>query len=314
MSINLHLCTIIFILYKLKFYGVNMKISRFLLNIKIILYCHLLNPLWKKRSIRRLTKIRRESKLISSYTKKYLTEYNDNSPNLKSLKKECIFTIWFQGEENAPDIVKACFKSIRKFSSYPLIVLDEQNIFDYISLPDFIMKKFKKGKIRYCHFSDICRLELLYRYGGFWWDATLFMTNEIPNIIKNQEFFVYTAYKSSFISNGFIRAKYGNILLKKWRDAVFNYWKEENSIITYFTHQFIFKSLIKNDKEAKILFDKMYKQSQDTNHILWFYHKDDNFNQTDFIKWTAKAFYQKTTYKNWQTPKKGSIADFLLNI
>lgn len=62
------------------------------------------------------------------------------------------------------------------------------------------------------HYVDICRVELLYEYGGYWLDSTCFVTAPIPEWICRQDFFVYmagheTPYSYSFIQNCFIRAR-----------------------------------------------------------------------------------------------------------
>ena len=64
---------------------------------------------------------------------------------IKDDKNEKIFTIWQQGEENAPELVKSCFRSIRKHCKQELVVLDDNNIFDYITLPDVIVQKYKES-------------------------------------------------------------------------------------------------------------------------------------------------------------------------
>lgn len=42
-----------------------------------------------------------------------------------------------------------------------------------MKLPDYIVKKWEKGRIPADLFSDLLRLELLIRYGGTWIDSTV---------------------------------------------------------------------------------------------------------------------------------------------
>ena len=85
------------------------------------------------------------------------------------------WSCWWQGEESAPKIVKACLNSQRKHlpDSVRHVVITEQNYRDYIKLPKWIMEKVKAGSITLTTLSDIIRAALLYQYGGFWMDATL---------------------------------------------------------------------------------------------------------------------------------------------
>lgn len=100
-----------------------------------------------------------------------------------------IWVCWWQGEEKAPSVVKACIKSIRKeFKNKHLIVIDEQNYKDYISIPKSIIDKVNRGIFTTTFFSDILRTSLLSKYGGIWIDATVFIANlSIP--INTYSFF-----------------------------------------------------------------------------------------------------------------------------
>ena len=86
--------------------------------------------------------------------------------------KEYLFDIWFQGEDSYPDSIKSCWRGIRNHSDLELIVLDENKILDWIELQDFVVNKWRDGRICPAHFADICRIELLYSYGCLWKDLT----------------------------------------------------------------------------------------------------------------------------------------------
>lgn len=48
-----------------------------------------------------------------------------------------IWTLWWQGEENAPDLVKACIASMRAHANGADVrVLDERNCASYLTLPE----------------------------------------------------------------------------------------------------------------------------------------------------------------------------------
>ena len=75
---------------------------------------------------------------------------------------------------------------------FNIVILCENNIKDYINLPDHIMKKYFEGKISRTHFSDILRVAILAQYGGLWLDSTVFCTDGLfaEKIIK-YPLFVY---------------------------------------------------------------------------------------------------------------------------
>ena len=286
----------------------------------IILRAHVLNWFWRPRAVRR----RIRSDILATALPRYFRRYLPAAAAIperkvqKNDKGEKIFTLWLQGEEAAPALVKACFRSVRRHCKQELVVLDENTIFDYITLPKEIMEKRKKGMIKNAHFADICRVELLYEHGGFWLDSTGFVTAPIPDWIVKQDFFVYMAGKTvgspySYMQNCFIRARKGAYLLDAWRAMILDYWMHENSNFDYFMHQLIFKTMVMGDPRAKKHFAEMAHVNQDPTHALWWDYAEKPFDQETFNKVTSGAFFQKTTYRQAENPPKGSFADVMIN-
>lgn len=103
-----------------------------------------------------------------------------------------IWIYWKQGFENAPDVVKACYKSVLKYrGDWQLITLTEKNKDEYIQLPEFLERLHEAGEIGEANYSDIVRTMLLIQYGGIWLDATCLMTSEIPKEIEDADFFMF---------------------------------------------------------------------------------------------------------------------------
>ncbi len=296
-----------------------MSLSRYYYLSKIILLGHILNWPWRDRKTRHDVRTSVAEVQISKYFKRYLYAVKNlkKLPIVKNDRDEKIFTIWLQGEDNAPPLIKACFNSIRKNCKQELVVLDEKTLFDYISLPDYVLRKRKKGQIKNAHFADICRVELLYRHGGIWLDSTGFATAKIPNWITDEDFFVYlvgnAGSKYSFMQNCFIRSRKGSYLLQAWRAVILEYWKREPKSFDYFMHQLLFRTIVTYDKKCKSEFEKMPHVPQDPTHVLWWAGRDDKFNQKNFDKWTAGAFFQKTAYNDAKNPIPGSYMDVMIN-
>lgn len=279
--------------------------SKLWLKTVYIFKAHIFNPLWKDRDSRRKTRY----EATYGFVMGYLQRYAENVRHIVVKKEygveepERAFSIWFQGEEQAPPLVKACFRNMRRHLSQELVVLDENTIFDWISLPDYIVRKWKEGKIPHAHFSDICRVELLYRHGGVWLDATDYVTAPIPKYIMDEDFFMYVTsgveIRGSYsgVQNCFIHSKKGNQLLGIWREAIHLYWKNENRKINYFVHHLLLKLAVQNNEVASNLFDKMPKVLQDPTHVVW-NHYLEKFDQHSFDEMTKDAFFQKTSYKS----------------
>lgn len=85
-----------------------------------------------------------------------------------------VWSCWLQGWENAPDLAKACLASWkRNLDGVEIVELDEENYTQWVRLPEYIVGKYRKGRIPAAMFSDLLRLELLVEYGGVWIDSTV---------------------------------------------------------------------------------------------------------------------------------------------
>ncbi len=288
--------------------------ERFKCAVKIIIYGHLFN--WGNREKRR--KIRQDvtARFIPEYFKMYLPAdgfeeqaitYNDDNDN--------IFSVWLQGEENAPKLIKACFDSIRKNCKQQLIVIDEKTLDQYIQLPDYIMNKRKKRQIGNAHFADIIRVELLHKYGGYWLDATCYVTESIPNWIEKEDFFIFltgteAGFPYYFVQNCFIRSRKGAYLLEAWRYMIHRFWKYERSNYDYFMHQFLFKTLVTKHSKAIDKFNRMTHKDQEATHALWYKYRNLPYDDDIFRKVTKDAFFQKTTYRGGDFVE-GSFGDIM---
>ena len=76
----------------------------------------------------------------------------DNGKTLTALPKQ-IWICWLQGEEQMPEIVKKCYASVKTFApDYTITLITNDNLFDYVTLPDHIVQKFRKGTFTFTHF------------------------------------------------------------------------------------------------------------------------------------------------------------------
>ena len=160
-----------------------------------------------------------------------------------------IWIMWWQGEKNAPPIVRACIESVRKNSNgHPVVIIDESNYKKYISIPDYILNRYEEGKkdktklkdtvLSITHFSDIIRSLLLYQYGGIWVDATIFFTDIIPENYFTNELTTLGEDNEWFIGRGkwsiwFIGCQAGNMLMKFIYQMHAEYLENEKYWVNY---------------------------------------------------------------------------------
>lgn len=308
-----------------------MSFERLALQGEIILRGHILNWMWRPRMRRRQVRGAVTREVVGRYIDRYVPMYESlpedvpassaDFPAVSPSDGEKIYSIWLQGEDKAPSIVRSCWRSVRANCSLPLVILDEEQLISRLDLPEYVIAKYRAGKMTRAHFSDICRVELLYRYGGIWLDATDFVTEDFPQWLMDEDFFIYRSgdYVSgayAFVQNCFFRSRRGNYILKAWREAILAYWKAENAAVDYFVHQLLFWRVVSRNERAAELFAAMPNVSQDATHMLWFDYRDKPFDRKVFDELTSAALFQKTEYKSSSAkhPLSGSFAEKMMNM
>ena len=84
--------------------------------------------------------------------KEATSRYESNAP---------IWFYWMQGEKNMPPIPKLCLNSLRKHANgHPVILLDADNVNQYVNIPFEIAKAYQTGKLKQAHYADIIRIML----------------------------------------------------------------------------------------------------------------------------------------------------------
>ena len=179
----------------------------------------------------------------------YLRVVNRNVP------KQAIWVMWYQGIQNAPEIVTCCIESIRMNSNgHSVILISERNLKEYVCLPDFIWVKFNKGSISFAHLSDMIRLNLLYLYGGAWIDSTVLLTDKIPQQYFEKEIFsINFGQKTKDPSHGrwttfcfFAQKK--NELVRRTLEYHYRYWLLNDMPVDYVLFDYFISYIVKNDK------------------------------------------------------------------
>ncbi|MBQ0101893.1 MAG: hypothetical protein KBT31_03755 [Firmicutes bacterium] len=184
---------------------------------------------------------------ISPVIEKYKAESAETIGH-RSDKDAPIFVMWWQGEENAPEIVKKCLESIRLHAgTHPVIIVDQYNVNKYLDIPEYISQKALNGQMCLAHFSDYIRISLLNNYGGLWLDSTLFVAYDIP-----EEYFTMPIYTCNSVRSGmkaFVSAgRWATFCLGSWKDTLFTrvikesfecYWKDNNSAIDYLMFDYL---------------------------------------------------------------------------
>lgn len=266
--------------------------------------------------LRLSTTLKTKQKLEKKYKWK-LNEFDENYVDSEHTTSNKIWICWFQGMENAPELVQKCYNSVvNNNPNSEVIVITSENMSQYVTFPDYIIDKWKKGIITHTHMTDLMRLELLINYGGLWLDATVLCTGKAPDYFYNSELFFYQCLKpgrdghGNFISSWLINAKTNNKILMATRELCYEYWKDNNSMWDYFLfHDFMSIVL----EKYSIDLGKIIPRDNATPHILLL----RLFDFYDEKMWNAikeQTQFHKLTYKFSENDKekKGTYYKYIL--
>ena len=278
-------------------------------------------------------------KMVGEDWDRVLKEYFTNKIGTEQIKpkktfnnEKIIWQFWGQGWdfEKLPDVVKISYKSVEKYKKdYEIIHLDMNNINDYLEIPAYILKKVENKKMGFAHFTDIIRLALLYNYGGVWIDATILLTDYLPQEYFEMDYFMFQRddnlenkkdwedYDDFYFSwnnemkvrvlNSIIFAKKNNEIIKTLLDMLLIFWEHNDLVPNYFFFQVLYTELIENyykKKQCKIVSDTL------THELIrvWF----DKFSQEKLDEITKRNNVHKLTYKidSGKRDTKGTFLDY----
>ena len=195
-----------------------------------------------------------------------LRDAEDLTPNDGGVPKIVWFS-WLQGIDQAPELVKVCLASQRMhLPDYEFRVVDLSNYQQWIELPEYIVRKYKKGIIPSALFSDILRLAVLKKYGGIWMDASVLCTGFDNEVLKKQwdsimrseltipRYYARGAKVATGLSNWFIAARSNNVIISAVYDMLLAYWRDFDCTTDYYMmHLFLGMALKASmDVENKI--------------------------------------------------------------
>ena len=216
-----------------------------------------------------------------------------------SPKRKVIWTCWWQGVSSAPPIVQKCINSMSKYANgFEVIVIDNNNVSNFIQLPAFVVEKHDKGIIPHAHFSDILRVALLEKYGGIWIDSTILLTSNLPEYIVNADLFLFrgSGLAHTPIYNPFIAANPNHPIIEAVFQLLLEYWKHENKLVSYSIFHLFFEMAI----NASPFYKDLWNLVPNVSGTQMFYLQSNlgkDFDKSMFDLATAISPVHKLTYK-----------------
>lgn len=209
--------------------------------------------------------IRYYEKTFGDFLKTY--DYtHKNEPITISEYSDCIWVCWWQGIEQAPELVKDCVDSIkRNAGKHRVIILTEDNYKEYVDIPEWVEDKKNRGIITRTNYSDLLRLSLLAKYGGMWIDSTFFCTAPVLDeyfeeplwSIKRPDYF-HASIASGYFAGYSLACKEENrFAFITIRDFFLNYWKHNDTMVDYLMVDYMIVLAQKYDQSIAKIFENI---------------------------------------------------------
>ncbi len=225
-----------------------------------------------------------------------------------SVPEKSIFIMWWQGEDKAPALVKACIDSVRRHArGHEVIVISKDNVEEYVHLPEFVMSKVGWG-ISFTHLSDLIRLNLLALYGGAWIDSTVFCARDITEDMFVRPFYsIHFAGRTKNPADGWwttflMFAEKGNEIMKRTLEYHYLYWQKHNVVADYIMFDYFIKQVITEDKELARQVFSLPIENKDV-FLLLPHLDDEGFDMDDFLSRHDTTFYKlswKRQFKDYE--------------
>ena len=243
-----------------------------------------------------------------------------NCNNPVESDKVYAWSMWWQGEDSAPDIVKACWHSQRVNlpNGVVHIIITEKNYHEYMDLPDIIIEKLNDGFISMATLSDIIRGTLLYKYGGFWLDSTILIHGPVKADILDMPLWTRNIPRVHYGANAmwagfFWFSKKGDVLFKFLSEAFYYYFEKYDRILYYLQVDYIVAIASNLFPEVE---QKLNAIPYSNEHVFELaYHLKDKYDSVLFANLIRDGFFKKLTYKidwNNQDEYEGSVFNHII--
>lgn len=290
-----------------KFFQLHKYINEFGFFVSIIACFKFLNPQYYIKTLEKYFKKFLKDE-IDCYLKKTSGDiYKNEIPKEDIDKNVYVWTCWLTGYDSMPDVVKLCYNRMKKMippDKAELILITLENYTEYITIPDYIVEKYKKGIIGPAHFSDIIRFCLLSKWGGMWLDSTIYISSPVPEDCLHTFYFSQKAADSSKYALEPSKAMWSsflwsgtknNLFFSFVRDGLFHYWKEHNIVIDYVFFDYI---MLTGYKQIPAFFE-MIEKAEPNNEDIWklIHIINDKYNSEEYEKLCKDTMFHKLTYK-----------------
>ncbi|WP_334329722.1 capsular polysaccharide synthesis protein [Companilactobacillus sp. HBUAS59699] len=174
------------------------------------------------------------------------------------LTNKIVWVMWWQ-VTNVPRFVQRNLTLMRERLNKRVIVLNQENIGDFVQIPEDVIERLNDDQISYQTFSDYVRMKILFEYGGVWLDSTVYV-GEHDNFLNQLDFSQHALitvkgipdFGSKFIPKGrwviyCLGGRSGQMLFKFVSDCLDYYIENDIPTPDYFLTDYLFDIAYKNN-------------------------------------------------------------------
>lgn len=255
-------------------------------------------------------KLERLGKEFSAILSEKLDAWNRGEPKTGSAGDR-IWLFWYSGDMREHVVLRICYESIlrHKPAGTEVIFVTKENLKQYIDLPNHIIEKVDRGLISLTHLSDIVRFKLLSRWGGTWFDATVFAIDHFP-MINRSDFWTIRRPNDRIISiakgkwTGFAIGGKPNVLFYLMSEFFDAYWKRYDVLIDFFLIDLTIEYLYRHFEQVKELLDSVPYNNENVQK-LW-PELNEPYNEETFGKIIGDTALFKLSYRRQWFPRTES--------
>lgn len=266
-------------------------------------------------------------KYVDHFFKDFIKNYESINikPTFVNLDKFPIWICWWQGVDTMPEIVQMCYQRLQNIipEYAKLHVITLKNYLDYVDMPDNIIDKFNHKIITMATMSDVLRMCLLSKYGGYWLDATVFFTGNIPIEYFQKQFYCQKMYDEEKNKReackgrwcGFSMAgRNDNVLFHFMKDGFFKWWERYDDIPDYVLIDYMILIAYKNIPDVTRCINAVENNNEDIFEM--YKHLNEPYTQELYNKLTQRNVMHKLTYKmkleKWTKNNELTLYGYLL--
>lgn len=215
-----------------------------------------------------------------------------------------VWSMWWQGEENADKLFRMCIDSARRHTHQPVITLDKENYSKYFEIPEHILRKHAEGKIALQHICDLMVVSVLAAEGGFFTGATVWWSQDATEELLRAPFWTCRAVSESRVNMsrsrwvGYVMGGRREFPLFAFaRDCLHEYWQNCDKAVDYLMLDYIFELAYQNIPCVRAAIDALPPQNNMLRNEL-IYHLSDSYDPERFKRYTqGDTFLYKLSWK-----------------